>query len=48
MYLGVAVVQWLECDVVVNEFKLQSRYYIHFRTNAIKKGMSLYILHLWH
>ena len=26
--------------VVISEFKLQSRYYDHFRTNTLKKGMN--------
>ena len=26
-------------DIVVNEFELQSRYYVHFRTNTLGKGM---------
>ena len=28
------------CDIVVNEFELQSRYIIHFRTNTIGKGIN--------
>ena len=34
----------LDCGIVVREFKLQSRYYIHFRTNSIGKGMNPLIL----
>ena len=29
----------LHCDIVVSEFKLQSRYYVHFRNNTLGKGM---------
>ena len=32
------------CGIVVREFVLQSRYYIHFRTNTLGKGMNLLIL----
>ena len=27
-------------DIVVSEFEIQSRYYVHFRNNAIGKGMN--------
>ena len=27
------------CNIVVKKFELQSHYYIHFWTNALKKGM---------
>ena len=30
-----------DCDIIVNEFELQSRYYIHFRTNTLVKSMNL-------
>ena len=30
----------LDCDIVVNEFELQTRYYVHFRTNTIWNGMN--------
>ena len=30
----------LVCDIVVSEFELQSRYYVHFRTNILGEGMS--------
>ena len=33
----------LDCDIVVSMFELQSRYYVHFRTNALGKGMNLII-----
>ena len=36
---GVVVIV-LDCDFVVIEFELQSRYYVHFRTNALGKGMN--------
>ena len=28
----------LDCDIVVSEFKLQSRYYVHFRTYTFREG----------
>ena len=34
----------LDSDLVVSEFEFQSRYYIHFRTSALEKGMNL-LLH---
>ena len=34
----------MDCGIVVREFKLQSRYYIHFRTNTLGKGMKSLIL----
>ncbi len=38
------VANLLDCDIVVSEFKLQSCYYIHFRTNTLGKGMNPLIL----
>ena len=38
------VVNVLDCDIVVNEFKLKSRYYIQFCTNTFVKGMKPFIL----
>ena len=29
----------LHCDIIVSEFELQSRSYVHFRSNALGKGM---------
>ena len=37
---GVLVVKALDCGIVVREFVLQSRYYVHFRANTLEKGMS--------
>ena len=33
----------LDCDIVVRVFQLQLRYYIHFLTNTLGKGMNLLI-----
>ena len=33
-------VKSLNYEIVVSEFELQSRYYVHFRTNTIGKGMN--------
>ena len=30
----------VDCDIIVIEFELRSRYYIHFWTNTIGKGMN--------
>ena len=30
-------------DIVVSEFKLQSRYQVHFQINTLEKGMNLLI-----
>ena len=37
--LGV-VAKVLDCDIVRSEFELQSRYYVHFRTNTLGKSMN--------
>ena len=33
----------LACDAVVSEFELQSRYYVHFQNNTLRKGMNAFI-----
>ena len=38
------MVKAMDCGVVVSEFKHQSRYYVHFRTNTLGKGMNPLIL----
>ena len=38
------MVKALDCGIVVREFELQSRHYIHFRTNTLGEGMNLLIL----
>ena len=38
------VVKALDFGIVVSKFKLQSRYYIHFRTNTFGKSMNSYFL----
>ena len=30
----------LDCDIVVSESELQLRYYVHFRTKTLRKGMN--------
>ena len=37
------VANMLHYDIIVNRFELQLRYYIHFRTNIIRKGMNPFI-----
>ena len=34
----------MDCRIVVSEFVLQSRYYVHFRANTLGKGMNPLIL----
>ena len=34
----------IDCRIVVSEFVLQSRYYVHFRANTLGKGMNPLIL----
>ena len=38
MIAVVATVQ--DCDIIVSEFELQSRYYVYFQTNSIRKVMN--------
>ena len=38
------MVKAMDCGIVVREFVLQSRYYVHFRANTIGKGMNPLIL----
>ena len=38
------MVKALDCGIVVREFVLQSRYYVHFRANTLGKGMNPLIL----
>ena len=38
------MVKAIDCGTVVREFVLQSRYYVHFRANTLRKGMNPLIL----
>ena len=38
------IVKAIDCRIVVREFVLQSRYYVHFRANTLGKGMNPLIL----
>ncbi len=38
------MVKAMDCGIVVREFVLQSRYYVHFRANTLGKGMNPLIL----
>ena len=42
-YCGV-MVKAMNSGIVVGEFVLQSRYYLHFRANTLGKGMNPLIL----
>ena len=33
----------LDCDIVVSDFELQSRYYVHYQTITLGKGMNALI-----
>ena len=43
-WLRGVMVKVMDYGIVESEFELQSRYYIHFRTNTLGKGMNLLIL----
>ena len=34
------MVKVMDCRIVVSEFVLQSRYYVHYRANTLGKGMN--------
>ena len=34
----------MDCGIVVSEFVLQSRYYVHFQVDTLGKGMNPLIL----
>ena len=38
------MVKAVDCGIVVREFVVQSRYYVHFRANTLGKGMNPLIL----
>ena len=38
------MVKAMDCGIVVSEFELQLRYYVHFRANTLGKGMNPLIL----
>ena len=38
------MVKAMNCRIVVREFVLQSRYYVHFRVNTLGKGINPLIL----
>ena len=38
------MVKAMDCGIVISEFELQSRYYVHFRKNTLGKGMNTLIL----
>ena len=38
------MVKVMYCDIVVSEFELQSRYYVHFQTNTLGTDMNPLIL----
>ena len=41
------MVKAMDCRIVVGEFVLQSCYYVHFRANALGKGMNPLSPQLW-
>ena len=38
------MVKALDCRIVVSEFELQSRYYVHFQKNTLEESMNPLIL----
>ena len=38
------MVNVLDCNILVSEFELQLRYYVHFRTNTLGKDVNSLIL----
>ena len=40
----VVMIKAMDCGIVVSEFILQSRYYVHFWANTLEKGMNPLIL----
>ena len=47
LYMGCpcgVMVKAMECGIIVSEFVLQLRYYVHFRANTFGKGMNPLIL----
>ena len=38
------MVKAMDCGIILSEFVLQSRYYVHFRANTLGKGMNPLIL----
>ena len=38
------MVKVMDCGIVVSKFELQSRYYVHFWTNTLGKGINPLIL----
>ena len=38
------MVKAMVCKIVAREFEFESRYYVHFRTNTLGKGMNPFIL----
>ena len=38
------MVKAMDCGIVISEFVLQLRYYVHFRANTLGKGMTHLIL----
>ena len=38
------MIKALDCGIIVSEFVLQSRYYVHFQANTLGKGMNPLIL----
>ena len=38
------MVKAVDCGIVISEFELRLRYYVHFQTNTLGKGMNPLIL----
>ena len=44
MCLRGVMIKVMDCKIVIREFVLQPRYYVHFQANTIGKGMNPHIL----
>ena len=44
IYTRGVMVKSLDCRIIVHEFELHSRYYVHFWTNIFRKSMNPFIL----
>ena len=38
------IIKAFDCRILISEYELQLRYYVHFRTNTLRKGMNPLIL----
>ena len=46
-YLRGKLANTVDYDIIVSEFQLLSRYYVHFRTNTLEKVLNPLMPQLW-